>query len=258
MGPKLGSDEVAGLAEALGLAEEEIQATNQPARVRLDRIAGAHRPGGDPVGALRRPSPVRPPESAARRPGRYARVRVHEGDAGGTLRRPRPSVRRHRRRRGAGRRCRRGRAGGLPGLPLGRYDPAGDVASDRAGALREPAVDHLHRGAHGGRRDREGRHRGPRHPRGRGLPGDSGERPSGRFRPASGVACSHAPAANPGPSLGEHFWLQAGESVAIRDERATVTFDRIVVRQPVRRGRPVHPGGEARGAFRLEARTGSR
>ena len=33
MGPKLGSDEVAGLAEALGLAEEEIQATNQPARV---------------------------------------------------------------------------------------------------------------------------------------------------------------------------------------------------------------------------------
>ncbi len=33
MGPKLAADEVAGLAEALGLAEEEIQATNQPARV---------------------------------------------------------------------------------------------------------------------------------------------------------------------------------------------------------------------------------
>ena len=33
MGPKLGVAEVAGLAEALGLAEEEIQATNQPVRV---------------------------------------------------------------------------------------------------------------------------------------------------------------------------------------------------------------------------------
>lgn len=33
MGPKLGTEDVAGLAEALGLAEEEIQATNQPVRV---------------------------------------------------------------------------------------------------------------------------------------------------------------------------------------------------------------------------------
>ena len=33
VGPKLGSDEVADVAEALGLAEEEIQATNQPVRV---------------------------------------------------------------------------------------------------------------------------------------------------------------------------------------------------------------------------------
>jgi trans-2,3-dihydro-3-hydroxyanthranilate isomerase len=33
MGPKLGTEEVAGLAEALGLVEEEIQATNQPVRV---------------------------------------------------------------------------------------------------------------------------------------------------------------------------------------------------------------------------------
>jgi trans-2,3-dihydro-3-hydroxyanthranilate isomerase len=33
IGPKLGAEEVADLAEALGLAEEEIQATNQPVRV---------------------------------------------------------------------------------------------------------------------------------------------------------------------------------------------------------------------------------
>jgi len=33
IGPKLSSEEVAALAEALGLAEEDIQATNQPARV---------------------------------------------------------------------------------------------------------------------------------------------------------------------------------------------------------------------------------
>jgi trans-2,3-dihydro-3-hydroxyanthranilate isomerase len=33
VGPKLNSDEVADVAEALGLAEEEIQATNQPVRV---------------------------------------------------------------------------------------------------------------------------------------------------------------------------------------------------------------------------------
>lgn len=33
IGPKLSPEEVAGLAEALGLAEEEIQATNQPVRV---------------------------------------------------------------------------------------------------------------------------------------------------------------------------------------------------------------------------------
>ena len=33
IGPKLTSDEVAGVAEALGLVEEEIQATNQPVRV---------------------------------------------------------------------------------------------------------------------------------------------------------------------------------------------------------------------------------
>jgi len=33
IGPKLSSEEVAGVAEALGLAEEEIQATNQPVRV---------------------------------------------------------------------------------------------------------------------------------------------------------------------------------------------------------------------------------
>jgi trans-2,3-dihydro-3-hydroxyanthranilate isomerase len=33
IGPKLSSDEIAGVAEALGLAEEEIQATNQPVRV---------------------------------------------------------------------------------------------------------------------------------------------------------------------------------------------------------------------------------
>jgi trans-2,3-dihydro-3-hydroxyanthranilate isomerase len=33
MGTKLGTEEVAGLAEALGLVEEEIQATNQPVRV---------------------------------------------------------------------------------------------------------------------------------------------------------------------------------------------------------------------------------
>lgn len=33
MGPKLGTEEVAALAEALGLVEEEIQATNQPVRV---------------------------------------------------------------------------------------------------------------------------------------------------------------------------------------------------------------------------------
>jgi trans-2,3-dihydro-3-hydroxyanthranilate isomerase len=33
LGPRLSSDEVAAVAEALGLAEEEIQATNQPVRV---------------------------------------------------------------------------------------------------------------------------------------------------------------------------------------------------------------------------------
>jgi trans-2,3-dihydro-3-hydroxyanthranilate isomerase len=33
IGPKLTADEVAGVAEALGLAEEEVQATNQPVRV---------------------------------------------------------------------------------------------------------------------------------------------------------------------------------------------------------------------------------
>jgi trans-2,3-dihydro-3-hydroxyanthranilate isomerase len=33
IGPKLTADEVVGVAEALGLAEEEVQATNQPVRV---------------------------------------------------------------------------------------------------------------------------------------------------------------------------------------------------------------------------------
>ena len=61
-------------------------------------------------------------------------------------------------------------------------------------------------------------------------------------------ACSHAPAADTGPALGERFWLRAGESVAIRGERATVPSNGSS-RTAAARGRPVHPGG--RGASRF-------
>ncbi len=69
-------------------------------------------------------------------------------------------------------------------------------------------------------------------------------------------ACSHAPAADTGPALGEHFWLKAGESAAIRGERATVTFDRIVADSRCAVDVQCIRAGEARGAFRLETRGG--
>ena len=70
------------------------------------------------------------------------------------------------------------------------------------------------------------------------------------------LACSHAPPADAGPALGERFWLQAGESVAIRGERATVTFERIVADSRCAVDVQCIRAGEARGAFRLEARGG--
>jgi hypothetical protein len=66
-------------------------------------------------------------------------------------------------------------------------------------------------------------------------------------------ACSHAPAAA-GPALGERFWLRAGESAAIRGERATIGFERILSDSRCAVDVQCIRAGEARGAFRLETR----
>ena len=60
---------------------------------------------------------------------RDARLRVHEGDAGGALGRPRPRVRHGRLGRGARRRSRGGRARGVPRLAQRGDGPAGDRRS---------------------------------------------------------------------------------------------------------------------------------
>lgn len=69
-------------------------------------------------------------------------------------------------------------------------------------------------------------------------------------------ACSHTSPADAGPALGERFWLKAGESVVIRGERAAVTFERIVADSRCAVDVQCIRAGEARGAFRLEARGG--
>ena len=70
------------------------------------------------------------------------------------------------------------------------------------------------------------------------------------------LGCSHAPAADTGPALGERFWLRAGESAAIRGERATVTFERVLSDSRCAVDVQCIWAGEARGAFRLETRGG--
>jgi hypothetical protein len=70
------------------------------------------------------------------------------------------------------------------------------------------------------------------------------------------LGCAHVPPADTGPALGERFWLRAGESAAIRGERVTVTFERILADSRCAVDVQCIRAGEARGAFRLEARGG--
>jgi hypothetical protein len=65
-------------------------------------------------------------------------------------------------------------------------------------------------------------------------------------------ACASAPAAATGPALGERFTLRAGESAAIRGERATIVFDRIVSDSRCAVDVQCIRAGEARAALRLE------
>ena len=68
------------------------------------------------------------------------------------------------------------------------------------------------------------------------------------------TSCAHVPAAAPasGPALGERFTLRAGESAAIRGERATIVFDRIVADSRCAVDVQCIRAGEARAALRLE------
>ena len=70
------------------------------------------------------------------------------------------------------------------------------------------------------------------------------------------LGCSHASPADTGPALGERFWLRAGESAAIRGERVTVAFERILADSRCAVDVQCIRAGEARGAFRLQARGG--
>ena len=69
---------------------------------------------------------------------------------------------------------------------------------------------------------------------------------------ALAAACSSAPAADPGRTLGERFSLRSGESARIRGERATIVFERIVSDSRCAVDVQCIRAGEARAAFRLE------
>jgi hypothetical protein len=66
------------------------------------------------------------------------------------------------------------------------------------------------------------------------------------------ASCSHAPARVAGPALGERFSLRPGESAAIRGERVTVVFERILSDSRCAIDVQCIRAGEARASFRLE------
>jgi trans-2,3-dihydro-3-hydroxyanthranilate isomerase len=170
IGPKLTSDEVADVAEALGLVEEEIQATNQPVRVASTGLPVLI----VPVATLPALFAARPRYDLLRgllegrdatlvyaftKETRDAHAAAHARafDTVGSVEVPGA-------RGGAGGVCGGGRARGVSRFAQRRHDPARDGTARRAGSPGEPAVDYLHGGPRRGGRDRARRHGRPRGP----------------------------------------------------------------------------------------------